>query len=184
VSNHRAGDLVLIQEPSRVGQLIRFGQWLNGDGFHDFEHVAVYDGKGGVYEETPRDGAEHNPFHPEKARKLFWSTDIILLNDTQRAGIINSCQKYCDAHTGYSFADYAAIAARRFHIPVPHLRAYIKSTGHMICSQFADQVLYENKYNLFNDGRFQGDVSPGDIYHRLLEIQDVIKRATVVDFDC
>jgi hypothetical protein len=182
--DHKAGDLVLIQESSDVGQLVRFGQWLNGDGFHDFEHVAVYDGKGGVYEETPRDGAEHNPFRPAKTCQLFWSTDIILLNDTQRAGIIASCEKYVEAHVGYSFADYFAIAAHRLHIPAPHLKAYIKSSGHMICSQFVDQVLFENNYHLFNDGRWQGDVTPGDIYNRLLEIQDVIKRSTVTDFDC
>lgn len=64
---------------------------------------------------------------------------------------------------GYSFLDYLAIAAHSQHLPVPGLQSYIASTGHMICSQLADQCRSDGGSHLFNDGRWPGYVSPLDL---------------------
>lgn len=70
----------------------------------------------------------------------------------------------------YSVADYFALAAHRLHIPAPHLKRYVRSSGHMICSQLADAAAAEGGWHLFEDGRWPGDVTPGDLY-RLYQAQ-------------
>lgn len=73
--------------------------------------------------------------------------------------------KYAKVRPGvpYSFADYGAIAAHRYHVPVPGLQQYIASTGHEICSQLADQCRLDGGSHLFTDGRWPGYVTPLDI---------------------
>jgi hypothetical protein len=66
---------------------------------------------------------------------------------------------------GYSFLDYDAIAAHRLHLPVPGLRAYIGSTGHLICSQLCDQAYADVGAHLYADGRWPGYVTPLDLWN-------------------
>ena len=127
-----AGDFGLTQIHGDTGKLIRFGQWLNGDGFADYEHAFIYIGGGKIVEaELPvtriGDLSEYDDCTIE------WSTGIVKPTQMQRYNIV-SFAKAC-VGTPYSIADYFSLAAKRLHIPIPGLTAYVKSSGHMICSQ-------------------------------------------------
>jgi phosphoglucomutase len=65
--------------------------------------------------------------------------------------------------TPYSAADYFAIAAHRFHLPVPWLRAYVASSKHLICSALVDRVFLDAGVPLFQDGRWEGYVTPASL---------------------
>jgi len=67
-------------------------------------------------------------------------------------------------HTPYSWLDYQMIAFHHLHIPAPHLKSYIMSTKHMICSQLADEAALRGGWHLFDDGRWPGYVPPCDLY--------------------
>jgi hypothetical protein len=98
--------------------------------------------------------------------KTLWSTGKIPLTDDQRDAIVKAAIGYVG--TPYSFLDYAALAAHRLHIPAPHLKTYIASTRHQICSQLVDQCYADADVHLFDDGRWPGYVTPADLA-RLLE---------------
>ena len=70
--------------------------------------------------------------------------------------------------TPYSFLDYAAIAGLHAGIKNGLIRRYVRSTGHMICSQLADQALFDAGFHVFNDGRLSQDVMPCELYRALI----------------
>lgn len=65
--------------------------------------------------------------------------------------------------TPYSWADYAAIAALKLHIPSKALRAYVASSHHAQCAQLVDLAFLRAGVHLFDDGRQPGDVCPADL---------------------
>ncbi|MEV8095907.1 hypothetical protein [Kitasatospora sp. NPDC085879] len=144
-----------------VGRLIRIGQWLNGDGFADYEHAFVYLGGGQLVEAQPG-GAELRPLSVYDGRPALWSTGRYALTDAQRAAIAAAARGYIGVP--YSAADYVALAAHRFHLPVgPLIKGYVASSRHMICSQLVDQCYLDAGVHLFSDGRWPGYVTPADL---------------------
>lgn len=71
--------------------------------------------------------------------------------------------------TPYSYLDYVALAARAAGLEYPSLNRYITSTGHMICSQLADQALADAGYHVFDDGRLPQDVTPSELFMKLID---------------
>ncbi len=79
--------------------------------------------------------------------------------------------------TPYSFLAYAALALHGVD-PVwriapeacrsQPLARYIRSTGHMICSQLADQAMADAGFHVFDDGRLPQDVVPAELFRALL----------------
>ena len=63
----------------------------------------------------------------------------------------------------YSWADYGALALHTLRIPAPGLKAYIAAGGHQICSQYTDAAYAANGVRLFDDGRWPGYCTPGDL---------------------
>jgi hypothetical protein len=164
----KPGDFLLVDFSNNpVGRAIRFGQWLNGDGFGKYEHAALYVGDGLIYEMTPYEGLRANPITEYDEKQLLWSSGIINPSDVQRQLILKAAAHYLLIDTDYSFADYGAIAAHRFHLPLPDLKNFIATSKHMICSQFVDQCYDDAGLHLFTDGRWPGYVTPGDLYHLL-----------------
>jgi hypothetical protein len=159
------GDIGLVRIDGHVGQLIRFGQWLNGDGFRDLEHAFVMITDDALIEAMPG-GARMKPLTwYEPWDQVLW----LRCPEEYREGVADAAYEYLGVP--YSFADYASVAAHRLHIPAPHLRRYIATSKHMICSQLADQAAMDGGWNLFSDGRWPGDVTPGDLV-RLAEQQE------------
>lgn len=159
----RPGWIGLTQIEGEVGRAIRFGQWLNGDGFEDFEHVVVATdapaGESGLWiVEAEPGGARHVPLHYDLA-KMFW-----LRPPSPEVGERVAAAAIGLKGVPYSFLDYDALAMHRLHIPVPGLRTYIGDTGHMICSQLADEAARRGGWQLFADGRWPGYVTPGAIW--------------------
>lgn len=126
------GDYACLSVGGDGGKLIQAGEWLNGDSFDQYQHAFVYLGGMMVVEAEPGGAvaATIASYHP--AGETLWSTGKIPLTPAQRTAICKAARSYIG--TPYSWLDYAAIAAHRFHLPVPGLRSYVASTGHMICS--------------------------------------------------
>lgn len=159
--NAKPGDFQLVDVTSDNGKLIRFAQILNGDGFGHFEHAALYVGNNTVIEAEPG-GARMG--EARRHSKTLWSTGIIELTDAERRKIVD--QGHLCLGVGYSAADYFAIAARHFHIPAPHLKAYVASSGHMICSQLVAYCYMKGGHPLFGS-EWTGYVTPGDLWQLL-----------------
>lgn len=166
MTDPQPGDFAVVRMAGATGRLIRAGQWLNGDGFADYEHAFIYAGDDTVIEAEPG-GAKYTPLDEYNGVPMLWSTGRIPLADGQRTAILAAAEQYIG--TPYSFADYAAIAAHRLHLSTGWLRRRIANTGHMICSQLVDQAYADAGVTLFDDGRWPGYVTPGDLYHRILK---------------
>lgn len=152
------GDIGVTQITGDAGRLIRIGQWLNGDGFADFEHALVYLGNGQILEAEPG-GARIAELTEYNERNIAW----LRCPDQYRTAVTEAARSL--EHVPYSAADYFAIAAHRLHLPIPGLRQYVRSSGHLICSALADRAADLGGWHLFADGRWDGYVTPADIWH-------------------
>lgn len=148
------------------GRLIRLGQWLNGDGFADYEHAFVVTestpGRTFIVEAMPG-GAQHVKNWHDPARTVY-----LRCPEQYRAAVAASARGFTGVP--YSVADYFALAAARLHVPAPGLKKFITQQHSMICSQLADAAAMEGGWHLFDDGRWPGYVTPGDLY-RLYQAQ-------------
>lgn len=150
------GDIGCTQITGDVGALIRLGQWLNGDGFANYEHAFVYVGDNRIVEAEPG-GARRASLAEYDARTIVW----LRCPDQYRTAVAAAAISLIG--TRYSAADYAALALHRFHIPVPGLRRYVQASGRLICSQLADHAAELGGWTLFDDGRWPGYVTPADL---------------------
>ncbi|MCX4748117.1 hypothetical protein OG455_21815 [Kitasatospora sp. NBC_01287] len=157
----RPGDFAVVHMGGDIGRLIRVGQWLNGDGFADYEHAFVLVGDGEVIEAEPG-GAQRAPLAEYDGRPIRWSSGIVPLTNDQRVEIVAAARRYL--RVPYSFFDYAALAAHRFKVPGNALlKGYVADTRHQICSQLVDQCYQDAGVHLFEDGRWPGYVTPADL---------------------
>ncbi len=159
------GTIGLVPMGGTGGRIIRPLQWLNGDGFNDFEHAFVALPGNMILEAEPG-GARIVPL---RYAGVHWCEGIYgLLSATARdvemaaAGLRG---------VPYSWLDYGALAARRLHVPVPGLRGFIAASGHQIYSQLADELYLRLGAHIFQDGRWPGYVTPGALYRRDLELR-------------
>ncbi|MFF4603388.1 hypothetical protein ACFY12_11645 [Streptomyces sp. NPDC001339] len=157
------GDIGLTQISGTTGRLIRFGQWIIGDGSADYEHAFLVLPGDRLLEAQP--GGSRIRSLPRYADGEVLYVCPAGLTEQRRAGICAAATRYIGVP--YSFLDYLAIAAHRFHVPVPGLRRYIASTRHMICSQLVDQCYLDAGVHLFADGRWPGYVTPMSLYQLL-----------------
>lgn len=169
------GDFNCVPIAGGVGLGIEFGSWLAGDQLEPYDHAEVFIGeadRSGPYGYTVsaypdngkngRTGKRALPCAPQLLPGSIWSSGLIDLSFTQRANIID----WCLAHQNvkYSALDYAAIAMHTFHLDVPGLKSYIRSTDRMICSYYVDAAYnLGGSVHLFEDGRWEGYVKPGDL---------------------
>lgn len=160
------GDVLCTQITGDVGRLIRFGQWLNGDGFADFEHCAIYIGNGQIVEAEPG-GARIAELTEYDQRAVAW-----LRCPPQFGEAVAEAARGL-VGTPYSFLDYLAIALHRFHIPAPGLRKFIASRKHEMCSALADLAAMLGGWHWYDDGRWEGYVTPADVW-ALIQKQDAV----------
>lgn len=98
----------------------------------------------------------------------------------QAARVAVEAQDMARARIPYNWLDYLAIAQHRMHLPSPLLDRYVGAMdGHgyparAICSQLADAALTMAGFHPFDDGRKPGDVTPADLYLRLLELDPAL----------
>jgi hypothetical protein len=172
------GDIGMVAMEGNVGRGIQIGQWLNGDGWSQVQHVFTYVGQGHIVEAMPG-GALLTDLFGRFSR--YAPTEIVWLRCPPEFGeAVAAAARQLGPHMDpnrdwnvvpgvpYSFLDYGALALHRFHIPTPHLRAYIENSGHLICSQLSDLAANRGGWHIFDDGRWEGDVTPNDLYHMYL----------------
>jgi hypothetical protein len=118
----------------------------------------------GMIGEAEPGGYRVVPMHYSPA-DVFWSTGRLAGPPTlrQRNVIVAEAKRMEAAHVGYSFLDYAAIAAHQWHVWAPGLRSYIAATGHEMCSAAVDWQHQVAAYPLFTDRRWDGYVRPYDL---------------------
>lgn len=109
-------------------------------------------------------GAEEIEIGPE-----HWTKNFVYLRpqyeDDEGWHVASCAQRYIG--TPYSFADYAAILGLHMGVKNGLVRRRVTSSGHMICSQLADQALSDAGYHVFDDGRLPQDVMPVELYRAL-----------------
>lgn len=162
------GDFAAVRVTNTVGKLIRVGEWLNGDGFRDYEHAIFYAGSPlDLILEAEPGGAALRPCWYNPA-DVLWSADnpALALTATQQADALPVARKYRDVP--YSWLDYAALAAHRLHLWTPGLQDYVADTRHMICSQLVDQCRQDLGSHLFAK-RWDGYVTPADLANLILK---------------
>ena len=152
------GDFFLVQIHGRPAISIGIGQALTGD-WSRFWHAGIVldDGTaiaahpGGVTIDSLKEIVADRPL-------AFSHYDLTL---TEQASIVAAARSYLGRP--YSFLCYLSIALVTFHIRPKWLLRYVAGTGHMICSQLVDQCYQDAGIHLFDDGRYPGDVTPGDL---------------------
>jgi hypothetical protein len=160
----KPGDFGLVAIRGNVGKLIRFGQWLNGDGFGDYQHAVLALSNGELIEAEPGRGGARIRSQSEYAdTNIVWSDWP--LTDDERARLDVAGRKR--ERTPYSALDYFALVAHRLRIPIPGLRRYIDSSKHEICSQLVDLVYKDAGLVMFADGRWSGYVTPMSLVRAL-----------------
>lgn len=179
------GDFCCVNISGDLGTGIELGQYLAAKLQHQpgellpYEHAMVYVGladklgpHGYTYSAYPSNGKQGNtgkralPCPPAQLPGSLWSSGLLGLTALERTGIVNWCAAHGDVK--YSYLDYDAIATHALHIPVPGLRAYISSDGHLICSQYTDMSWsLGGGVKLFDDHRWPGYVTPWDLAAKL-----------------
>lgn len=155
------GDYCCVPIRGNVGRLVRFGEWLNGNSFTQYQHAFVYVGAGKVVQAEPG-GADAVDLSYYDSEPQLWSK--LDLTPEQRSAIGHAAQGYI--LTPYSFLDYLALALHRLRIWFPGLRNYIKTTRHMICSQLVAQCYLDAGVDLF-PGEWVGYVTPAMLAARV-----------------
>lgn len=158
------GDFEVVPTGGTGGKLIEIAQIISNTGRKDYEHARLYLGAGKIVEAQPG-GAVIRQYDVNQNDGGLWSTGLIQLTKTQRTLIVSAGYEYGYGHVGYSIIDYFAIAACKFKIGMltPGLKAYVESSKHMICSQLVDQCYQDAGVHLFDDNRWPGYVTPGDL---------------------
>jgi hypothetical protein len=182
--NPQSGDVGFSTIAGAGGAVPYWGQALLKDGcrfdhafwvVHPVDHPDYPDGL--IIQAMPH-GAEYQPLRPRLAPGFAYAS--VPLTDEQRADVPRVATMFMTAGPhggpiGYSLLSYPVLACIQFHIPVPHAKAFIGRRGNLMCSQLVDRGLFSLKgyagqpvpYNLFDDGRWVGDVTPGDLYYAL-----------------
>lgn len=154
------GDFEVVPMGGQGGKLIEIAQILSNTGRQNYEHARLYLGDGKIVEAQPG-GARVAPMSVNDGG--LWSTGLIPLTDDDRKNIVAA--GWASVGTPYSVMDYFAEAAYKFKIGliIPGLRQYVKTSRHMICSQLVDHCYQVAGVQLFNDNRWEGYVTPGDL---------------------
>ena len=104
------GSIGLVKIEGLVGEAIRVAQFLDGDGFRDFEHAFILYGRGDSLEESMVVEAEVGGVRTVslaeyRGRKVLW----IPCPPEYSTGMMTAAMTYFGVP--YAFTDYAAIAA-------------------------------------------------------------------------
>lgn len=153
-SQPQPGDFGVTKITGIGGKLIWLGQALIGSRSR-YEHAFIVTFGGGIIQAEPGGAAGGKPPTSDVAYSAFPLTNV------QRFAIVNAAAEMIG--TPYSWLDYVAIAAERLHLPSKRLRAFVGTSGRLICSQLVDEAYRRAGVALFADGRNPGSVTPGDL---------------------
>ena len=177
------GTIGLTQIHGQVGKLIKFGQFLNGQGFRDWEHAFLLGPNGSILEAEPGGARIGNV---SEYTDIYWCTAIASqYSEDKLADIWSAALRVYGPGTGYksatggvpySFLDYLALFCHRLRIPLPGLRGYIANLRHMICSWLDDAAYSDQGCHLFA-GVWPGYVTPLGLWNLDVAILKEVKPA-------
>jgi hypothetical protein len=144
----------------RTRRWVELGQWIIDDTSQYSHAGCVIDG-GRIIEAMPG-GARIGWLDALAKPVAFSSWD---LTEEQRTQLVITARAF--EGVPYSFLDYGALALHAHGLDSAWLRDYIDDTGHMICSQLVDHWYTTNGLHPFQDGRWPGYVTPGDLNRAL-----------------
>jgi hypothetical protein len=174
------GSFLLTRSPSRVSRLITAAEGLTGDGTR-YSHAALVVDGGHVVEALP-DGARLTPL----IRYVGRGGNVVVCDAPVRVAVVDAVASgqinpweatdhedtirarvaaagRALAGTPYSFLDYLSLFLLHLGIRPAWLLRAVDNRRHMICSQLVDTAYEAAGLHLFTDGRFPGDVTPGDL---------------------
>lgn len=151
-----------------TGTWIKLGQWMNGD-LSPFEHAFMYTGKLGdgqfqAVEAMPGGAVKTERWSPLDVRTEVSSFDLSTDVKLRVARVA-----LARVGTPYSFIDYASLALLRLGIRPGWLKRYVASDKREICSEMVDGIYLDAGVHLYDDGRPQGDVTPGDLWRDFIK---------------
>lgn len=152
--------------PVGVGQLLL--KAATRETFH-IRHVGVITSGSRMVEAMPS-GAREITLDPMKhwTPKHFYLRPNYTTHENQGLEVAEDARYRIG--TPYSFLDYAAIADLHLGGRLGFVRNYVRDSGHMICSQLADQALTDAGFHVFDDGRLPQDVMPAELFSKLLSM--------------
>lgn len=185
----RAGALGFSTIAGHVGGWVSWGQALLHDAcrfthvFQVVEPVGSRRWPDGLIQEAMPSGMRVRPLAPRLIPGYAFRD--LELSDQQRSRVFEiACSFMPDLAThrddqigtwrlrgpGYSFVSYAVLAmsqnaATRALTPDGMVKKYVDKSGRWICSQHADEFQRRLGNNLFTDGRWPKDVTPGDLWY-------------------
>jgi hypothetical protein len=65
--------------------------------------------------------------------------------------------------TGYGFLDILSVGLLQYHLRPGFLKRRVERQDRLICSQLVDVFLQRLGFQVYDDGRWPGDVTPGDL---------------------
>jgi uncharacterized protein YycO len=152
------GDFGLVKISGYPGFLARVGMLLNGDGWHRWQHAFLILEGDRVIEAMPHGARIRSLRAYDGSNAIYSDWD---LSEEQRGAICAFGETL--EGTPYSILDYVSLTLARLRIRPPGLPRYIASTKHLICSQLIDTAYTQAGVHMFHDGRWSGDVTPGDL---------------------
>lgn len=174
VTDPQAGDIGFAKISGRLGWWVNLGQALLGDaGPFDHTYMVVAavghpDWPDGLIVEAMPHGARMEALIGRLGEGHAYAR--VPLTDRQRAMAYSTALTFVEARAGrgvpYSFGSYLALALIHWGFTPRWLLARIAARKSLICSQLVDEFLRRLGYQLFNDGGWIGDVSPGDVFTR------------------
>jgi len=174
VTNPQPGDLGFAHISGDVGWWVDLAQALLGDAA-PFDHVyAVVAAVGDV--DYPEGLIVEAMPHGARSAKLSdrlgpgFAYARVPLTSAQKAMCPAVGRSFTEVRGGrgvpYSFGSYLALALIHWGFTPKWLLAMIAARKSLICSQLVDEFLRRLGYQLFNDGGWIGDISPGDVFAR------------------
>lgn len=146
------GDFGVVRTNGFLGRLIRVVTRSS------VNHAFVYVGGGQIVEAEPA-GARLAPV--SEYPTIVWAGWP--LTGPQQTAVADAARSLLG--TPYSWVDCAAIGVAKLfgeHVP-PAVRRRLNRKDRLMCSQLVDYSYQLGGVTLFPDGRYDGDVSPGDL---------------------
>lgn len=154
----RPGDFLLVQRRGPISAAIRLVTRS------EVSHAAiVYRGAGGApfVLEALRAGATVTPLRQFAGVKTV-GTGRLPLSDEQRAQVRDAADDL--RGTKYGFLDLLSVGLMQYGIFWGWVRRRAQRQDRLICSQLVDELLRRVGFQVYDDGRWPGDVTPGDLF--------------------
>lgn len=156
------GSIGLVHVDGLAGHAIEIAQFLNGDGWEDYEHAFVFEAGTSLADATVIEaepgGVRRANLSEYSGRKVLW----LPCPPDRSAAVVAAAVAYLgDPYSGVDFID---IAAHRLDFPLEvFVKDFVQKTHHTICSVMADQSAMNGGWFIFPVDTYPGYVTPGHL---------------------